>query len=86
MGGVALAALKRYKAAEDFFAICASAPVGGSFTAVMRGPQVGGTFRFSGNEPSGIQMDAIKKLLLVQLIQYGKVRPIGPAGICAPLE
>ena len=52
-GGVALGALKRWKEAEEFFEICATAPAQTS---------------------ASIQLEALKKLLLVQLILYGKVR------------
>jgi COP9 signalosome complex subunit 3 len=48
-----LAALKRWKEAEEWFEICASAPA-----------QV----------PSAIQMEALKKLTIVQLIWRGGVR------------
>ncbi|CCL99781.1 uncharacterized protein FIBRA_01803 [Fibroporia radiculosa] len=53
-GGVALAALKRWREAEEFFEICASSPA-----------QI----------PAAIQMEASKKLVLVQLILYGKTVP-----------
>lgn len=53
-GGMALAALKRWREAEEFFELCVSAPA-----------QV----------PAAIQLEAYKKLVLVQLIQYGEVRP-----------
>jgi COP9 signalosome complex subunit 3 len=52
-GGMILAALKRWKDAEEWFEICASAPA-----------QV----------PSAVQMEAVKKLVIVQLIWRGKVR------------
>ena len=48
-----LAALKRWKEAEEFFEICATSP---------------------GNYPAALQMEALKKLRLVQLISTGKVR------------
>jgi COP9 signalosome complex subunit 3 len=51
-GGIALAALKRWNQAEEFFEICASSP---------------------GHMPAAIQLEALKKLLLVQLISRGKV-------------
>ncbi|KIM38050.1 hypothetical protein M413DRAFT_448084 [Hebeloma cylindrosporum] len=51
-GGVALAALKRWKEAEEFFEICVTSP---------------------GNYPAALQMEALKKLRLVQLISTGKV-------------
>jgi COP9 signalosome complex subunit 3 len=51
-GGMALAALKRWAEAEEFFEMVASAP---------------------GQVPSAIQLEALKKLLLVQLISKGKV-------------
>jgi COP9 signalosome complex subunit 3 len=46
-GGIALAALKRWAEAEEFFEVVASAP---------------------GQVPSAIQLEALKKLVLVQLI------------------
>jgi COP9 signalosome complex subunit 3 len=52
-GGIALAALKRWKEAEEFFEICVTSP---------------------GNYPAALQMEALKKLRLVQLISTGKVR------------
>ncbi len=52
-GGIALAALKRWQEAEEFFEICVTAPA-----------QV----------PAALQLEAFKKLVLVQLIQYGEVR------------
>jgi COP9 signalosome complex subunit 3 len=51
-GGVALAALKRWSEAEEFFEICVSSP---------------------GQVPAAIQMEALKKLVIVQLISRGKV-------------
>ncbi len=51
-GGIALAALKRWKEAEEYFEICATSP---------------------GLVPAGLQMEALKKLRLVQLISTGKV-------------
>jgi hypothetical protein len=53
-GGIALAALKRWPEAEEFFEICVSSP---------------------GQSPAAIQMEALKKLVLVQLISRGNVRP-----------
>ncbi|KAM5541026.1 hypothetical protein V8D89_005337 [Ganoderma adspersum] len=53
-GGIALAALKRWPQAEEFFEICVTAPA-----------QV----------PAAIQLEAFKKLVLVQLIQYGETIP-----------
>jgi len=53
-GGVALAALKMWKEAEEFFEICVCAP---------------------GQVPAAIQLEALKKLTLVQLILYGKAIP-----------
>jgi len=50
-GGIALAALKCWAEAEEFFEIVASAP---------------------GQVPSAIQLEALKKLALVQLISRGK--------------
>jgi hypothetical protein len=77
-GGVALTALKLYNAAEEFFDICASAPVGSADNFRPMQPGMGGPLAaaryFGGSEPSAIQMDALKKLTLVQLISYGKVR------------
>lgn len=52
-GGVALAALKRWREAEDFFEICVTAP---------------------GQAAAALQLEALKKLVLVQLILYGEVR------------
>jgi COP9 signalosome complex subunit 3 len=52
VGGIALAALKNWARAEDFFEICVSSP---------------------GHVPAAIQMEALKKLVLVQLISRGKV-------------
>jgi COP9 signalosome complex subunit 3 len=51
-GGIALAALKRWSEAEEFFETCVSGP---------------------GQAPAAIQMEALKKLVLVQLISRGKV-------------
>jgi len=51
-GGIALAALKKWKEAEEFFEICVTSP---------------------GNYPAALQMEALKKLRLVQLISTGKV-------------
>lgn len=53
-GGIALAALKSWPAAEELFEICASSP---------------------GSAASAIQMDALKKLALVQLIYRGRTSP-----------
>ena len=53
IGGIALAALRRWDEAEDFFEICIGSP------AVV---------------PSAVQLEALKKLKLVQLIARGKVR------------
>ena len=52
-GGCALGALKKWREAEEFFEICASAP---------------------GQAAAAIQLEALKKLTLVQLILYGKVQ------------
>ena len=51
-GGIALAALKRWSEAEEFFGICVSSP---------------------GQVPAAVQLEALKKLVLVQLISRGKV-------------
>jgi len=51
-GGIALAALKRWKEAEEYFEICVTSP---------------------GTYPAALQMEALKKLRLVQLISTGKV-------------
>jgi len=51
-GGIALAAMKRWEAAEDFFEIVVTAP---------------------GTYPAALQLEALKKLRLVQLISKGKV-------------
>lgn len=51
-GGVALASLKKWEEAEEFFEICVSSPA-----------QV----------PAAIQLEAYKKLTLVQLISRGTV-------------
>jgi COP9 signalosome complex subunit 3 len=48
---MALAALKRWTEAEEFFELVVSAP---------------------GHVPSAIQLEALKKLILVQLIAKGK--------------
>jgi COP9 signalosome complex subunit 3 len=53
-GGIALAALKNWSAAEELFEICATSP---------------------GSAASAIQMEALKKLVLVQLIYRGKTSP-----------
>ncbi|KAI1791382.1 hypothetical protein LXA43DRAFT_1011288 [Ganoderma leucocontextum] len=53
-GGIALAALKRWQQAEEFFEICVTAPA---------------------HVPAAIQLEAYKKLVLVQLIQYGETIP-----------
>jgi COP9 signalosome complex subunit 3 len=50
---MALAALKRWSEAEEFFELVVSAP---------------------GQVSSAIQLEALKKLVLVQLIANGKVR------------
>ncbi|KIM86905.1 hypothetical protein PILCRDRAFT_815352 [Piloderma croceum F 1598] len=50
-GGIALAALKRWGEAEEFFELVVSAP---------------------GQLPSALQLEALKKLVLVQLIAKGK--------------
>jgi len=50
-GGIALAALKRWAEAEEFFELVVSAP---------------------GQVPSALQLEALKKLVLVQLIAKGK--------------
>ncbi|EIM87627.1 uncharacterized protein STEHIDRAFT_121213 [Stereum hirsutum FP-91666 SS1] len=134
LGGIALAALKKFKLAEEFFEICASAPVGlpssssgrngggnngsqgnnaggasegasgsGRGGAASRfgassmnvmapmgrgsggagGGGDGGEGRGGGNgergerggEASMLQLDAMKKLVLVQLILYGQSKP-----------
>ncbi|KAF6757609.1 hypothetical protein DFP72DRAFT_845569 [Ephemerocybe angulata] len=54
-GGVALAMLKRWAEAEEFFEICVSAP---------------------GAVPAALQLEALKKLKLVQLIAKGKTAPL----------
>ena len=51
-GGIALAALKRWAEAEEYFEICVTSP---------------------GTYPAALQMEALKKLRLVQLISTGKV-------------
>ncbi|KDR81351.1 hypothetical protein GALMADRAFT_239200 [Galerina marginata CBS 339.88] len=51
-GGIALAALKKWKEAEEYFEICVTSP---------------------GTYPAALQMEALKKLKLVQLISTGKV-------------
>ncbi|KAF9457673.1 hypothetical protein BDZ94DRAFT_1338265 [Collybia nuda] len=50
-GGIALAALKRWNEAEEFFEICVSSP---------------------GSVPAALQLEAFKKLKLVQLISTGQ--------------
>ena len=62
-GGIALAALKRWKEAEDFFEICVTAP---------------------GTVPAAIQLEAYKKLALVQLFLYGKVNKIFASSLNNP--
>jgi COP9 signalosome complex subunit 3 len=52
-GGIALAALKRWAEAEEYFEICVTSP---------------------GTYPAALQLEALKKLRLVQLISGGKVR------------
>jgi COP9 signalosome complex subunit 3 len=54
LGGVALALLKNWADAEEFFEICVTAP---------------------GTAPAALQLEALKKLRLVQLISKGEVRP-----------
>ncbi|KAH9477899.1 COP9 signalosome complex subunit 3 [Psilocybe cubensis] len=51
-GGIALAALKRWAAAEECFEICVTSP---------------------GTYPAALQMEALKKLRLVQLISTGTI-------------
>jgi len=51
-GGIALAALKHWAEAEEFFEMVVSAP---------------------GQVPSAIQLEALKKLVLIQLIAKGRV-------------
>jgi len=53
-GGMILAAMKRWKEAEEWFEICVSAPA---------------------LTPSAVQMEALKKLVCVQLIWKGKTSP-----------
>ncbi|KAF9527660.1 hypothetical protein CPB83DRAFT_768181 [Crepidotus variabilis] len=52
LGGIALAALKKWKEAEEYFEICVTSP---------------------GTVPAALQMEALKKLRLVQLISCGKI-------------
>ncbi|EDR06883.1 uncharacterized protein LACBIDRAFT_294631 [Laccaria bicolor S238N-H82] len=54
-GGIALAALKRWPEAEEYFEICVTSP---------------------GTYPTALQMEALKKLKLVQLISIGKTSPL----------
>ncbi|KAF5349126.1 hypothetical protein D9756_009493 [Leucocoprinus leucothites] len=54
-GGIALAALKMWAKAEEFFEICVTSP---------------------GMVPSAIQLEALKKMRLVQLISRGKTEPL----------
>lgn len=54
-GGICLAALKRYREAEDFLEIVVSSP--------------------AQTTPAAIQLDALNKLALIQLIVYGKTNP-----------
>jgi len=54
-GGIALAALKHWAEAEEFFELVVSAP---------------------GQVPSALQLEALKKLVLVQLIAKGKTTPL----------
>ncbi|KAG6806845.1 hypothetical protein H0H92_009864 [Tricholoma furcatifolium] len=55
LGGIAFAALKRWRSACEFFEIALSAP---------------------GAVPAALQLEALKKLRLVQLIAYGKIAPL----------
>ena len=59
---MALAALKRWTEAEEFFELVVSAP---------------------GQVPSALQLEALKKLVLVQLIAKGKVDRQNLANIAA---
>jgi COP9 signalosome complex subunit 3 len=54
-GGIALAALKMWAKAEEFFEICVTAP---------------------GMVPSAIQLEALKKMRLIQLISRGKIEQL----------
>jgi COP9 signalosome complex subunit 3 len=54
-GGIALAALKMWSKAEEFFEICVTSP---------------------GITPSAIQLEALKKMRLVQLIAKGKTETL----------
>ncbi|KAF9041636.1 hypothetical protein BJ165DRAFT_1490169 [Panaeolus papilionaceus] len=51
-GGIALAALKRWGEAEEYFEICVTSP---------------------GNHPAALQLEALKKLRLVQVISKGEI-------------
>jgi COP9 signalosome complex subunit 3 len=55
VGGIALAALKQWSKAEEFFEICVTSP---------------------GIAPSAVQLEALKKMRLVQLIAKGKTFPL----------
>ncbi|CAK5265621.1 unnamed protein product [Mycena citricolor] len=55
LGGIILALLKQWAAAEEFFEICVTAP---------------------GAVPAAIQLEALKKMRLVQLIHRGGVSPL----------
>ncbi|KAI0305215.1 hypothetical protein B0F90DRAFT_1702545 [Multifurca ochricompacta] len=100
VGGILLAALRRYEEAAEFFELCASAPVLGASggSSGVRGPSQGPIgmgmgmsmgmgmippgpgsryLNFGGpSDPSVFQVEAAKKLLLVQLIVHGKTSPL----------
>ncbi|KAI0253004.1 hypothetical protein BJV78DRAFT_1123777 [Lactifluus subvellereus] len=59
-GGIVFTALRRYADAAEFFELCASAPYA----------------NLSPSDPSIFQVEAAKKLLLVQLILHGKTLPL----------
>ncbi|TFY50562.1 hypothetical protein EVG20_g11447, partial [Dentipellis fragilis] len=82
-GGCVLAALKRFAEAHEFWEIVVGAPVAPRGLSSAGGPGAGpggagpgpGAGRVeSTGEPSALQMEAAKKLLVVQLILHGKVR------------
>ncbi|KAI0044779.1 hypothetical protein FA95DRAFT_1561817 [Auriscalpium vulgare] len=86
LSGIALAVAKRWAAAAEAFEICASAPVSGApgrGAGSMQGMRgMGGPMSLlsvaggPSSEASAVQMDAAKKLLLVQLIFHGKTLPL----------
>ncbi|KAH9166523.1 hypothetical protein EDB89DRAFT_2003307 [Lactarius sanguifluus] len=88
VGGIVFTALKRYAEAAEFFELCASAPgplgismggigIGMGMGMMMMPPGPGSRyFNFSSSDPSMFQVEAAKKLILVQLILHGKALPL----------